>query len=121
MTLPIPLVQWPSTMKDHWASHSSRRLDFRLSRADMIERKFMKPRSRYRLITDDVRVLRLNREGKGLSVNKAAPLIGTNKSTLTALKNGQINLSERWIEKILRGYRTERKTFESIKEQRLSS
>jgi DNA-binding XRE family transcriptional regulator len=81
----------------------------------------MAPRSRYRLITDEVRALRLIREDKGLSVNKAAPLIGTNKSTLTALENGRINLSERWIEKILRGYRTERKTFESIKEQRLSS
>lgn len=81
----------------------------------------MAPRSRYRLITDEVRALRLIREGKGLSVNKAAPLIGTNKSTLTALENGRINLSETWIEKILRGYRTDRKTFESIKEQRLSS
>jgi hypothetical protein len=81
----------------------------------------MAPRSRYRLITDEVRALRLIREGKGLSVNKAAPLIGTNKSTLTALENGRINLSEKWIEKILRGYRTDRKTFESIKEQRLSS
>jgi transcriptional regulator with XRE-family HTH domain len=72
-------------------------------------------------MTDDVRAIRLIREKKGLSVNKAAPLIGTNKSTLTALENGRINLSADWIEKILRGYRVNQEMFLSIKEQKLSS
>jgi hypothetical protein len=81
----------------------------------------MSKRSGYRVITDDARTLRHIREGKGLSVNKAAPMIGTNKSTLTALENGRINLSEVWIDKILRGYRTDRRSFESIKSQCLSS
>lgn len=81
----------------------------------------MATRSSYRVMTDDVRAIRLIREKKGLSVNKAAPLIGTNKSTLTALENGRINLSADWIEKILRGYRVNQEMFLSIKEQKLSS
>ena len=81
----------------------------------------MAPRSKYRVMKDEAHTLRLIREGKGLSVNKAAPLIGTNKSTLTAQENGRINLSPEWIDKILKGYRTDRKKFESIKEQRLFS
>jgi DNA-binding XRE family transcriptional regulator len=56
----------------------------------------MAPRSTYKVITDDVKAIRALRERRGLSVNKAAPLIGTNKSTLTALENGRINLSEEW-------------------------
>jgi transcriptional regulator with XRE-family HTH domain len=82
---------------------------------------FMAPRSSFRIVTDDVRAIRVLREKKRLSVNKAAPVIGTNKSTLTALENGRINLSRQWIEKILKGYRTSWEEFERLKEQRLSS
>ena len=81
----------------------------------------MAPRSSFRIVTDDVRAIRVLREKKRLSVNKAAPVIGTNKSTLTALENGRINLSRQWIEKILKGYRTSWEDFERLKEQRLSS
>ena len=81
----------------------------------------MAPRSSFRIVTDDVRAIRVLREKKRLSVNKAAPVIGTNKSTLTALENGRINLSRKWIEKILKGYRTSWEEFERLKEQRLSS
>lgn len=54
-------------------------------------------------------------------MNKAAPVIGTNKSTLTALENGRINLSRQWIEKILKGYRTSWDEFEQLKQLRLHS
>jgi transcriptional regulator with XRE-family HTH domain len=82
---------------------------------------FMAPRSSFRIVTDDVRAIRVLREKKRLSVNKAAPVIGTNKSTLTALENGRINLSQQWIERILKGYRTSWEEFERLKQQRLSS
>jgi len=81
----------------------------------------MAPRSSFRIVTDDVRAIRVLREKKRLSVNKAAPVVGTNKSTLTALENGRINLSRQWIEKILKGYRTSWEEFEHLKQQRLSS
>ena len=77
----------------------------------------MAPRSSFRIVTDDVRAIRVLREKKRLSVNKAAPVIGTNKSTLTALENGRINLSRKWIEKIFKGYRTSWEEFERLKEQ----
>ena len=61
------------------------------------------------------------REKRGLSVNKAATLIGTNKSTLTALENGRINLSSEWIEKIIKVYRFNKEAFHALKMEKLSS
>jgi transcriptional regulator with XRE-family HTH domain len=81
----------------------------------------MAPRSTYKVITDDVKAIRALRERRGLSVNKAAPLIGTNKSTLTALENGRINLSGEWIDKILKAYRFNREVFYEFKKDRTSS
>ena len=81
----------------------------------------MAPRSTYKVITDDVKAIRALRERRGLSVNKAAPLIGTNKSTLTALENGRINLSEEWIDKILKAYRFNKEAFGLLKKDRPSS
>ncbi len=76
----------------------------------------MAPRSTYKVITDSVKAVRALRERRGLSVNKAAPLIGTNKSTLTALENGRIDLSDEWIDKILKGYKFNRANFVEMKE-----
>lgn len=81
----------------------------------------MAPRSTYKVITDDVKAIRALRERRGLSVNKAAPLIGTNKSTLTALENGRINLSEQWIDKILKAYKFNKDSFVALKKEKLSS
>lgn len=81
----------------------------------------MLPRSRYKVITNEVRAIRALREKKGLSVNKAAPLIGTNKSTLTALENGRINLSDTWIEKIIKAYKFPRESFNNILLEKLDS
>lgn len=81
----------------------------------------MAPRSTYKVITDDVKAIRILRERRGLSVNKAAQLIGTNKSTLTALENGRINLSGDWIDKILKAYRFNKEVFQGIKKDRPSS
>ena len=81
----------------------------------------MAPRSTYKVITEDVKAIRALRERRGLSVNKAAPLIGTNKSTLTALENGRINLSDEWIDKILKAYRFNKEVFNGIKKNRPSS
>ena len=47
----------------------------------------MASRSTYKIITAEVRAIRKLRIAKGLSVNKAAIKVGTNKSTLTALEN----------------------------------
>lgn len=80
----------------------------------------MRPRSTYKVITDSVRAIRALRERRGLSVNKAAPLIGTNKSTLTALENGRIDLSDDWIDKILKGYKFNRADFKEMKEAKSS-
>lgn len=76
----------------------------------------VKPRSTYKIITKEVKIIRSLREKRGLSVNRAAPLIGTNKSTLTSLENGRINLSEAWLEKILKAYRIRQDEFEKISE-----
>ena len=77
----------------------------------------MASRSTYKVITNEVKAIRALRERKGLSVNKAAPLIGTNKSTLTALENGRINLSVAWIDKILKAYRLDKEAFYSLQKE----
>jgi transcriptional regulator with XRE-family HTH domain len=74
----------------------------------------MASRSTYKIITPEVRAIRKLRIIKGLSVNKGAIKIGTNKSTLTALENGRINLSEMWIDKILKGYGFNKASYHSI-------
>lgn len=81
----------------------------------------MAARSTYKVITDDVKAIRTMREKRGLSVNKAAPLIGTNKSTLTALENGRINLSSEWIDRILKAYRFNKEAFNTLKQDKSSS
>lgn len=60
----------------------------------------MGKRSEKKIITREVKIIRAIREKKKLSVQKAAEVIGTNKSTLTALENGRINLSADWIKRI---------------------
>jgi transcriptional regulator with XRE-family HTH domain len=57
-----------------------------------------------KIITREVKIIRAIREKKKLSVQKAAELVGTNKSTLTALENGRIDLSAVWIKRILKGH-----------------
>jgi transcriptional regulator with XRE-family HTH domain len=79
----------------------------------MIERMNVASRSTYKIITPEVRTIRSLRVKKGLSVNKAAAVIGTNKSTLTALENGRINLSEFWIDKIIKAYGFNKSTYYS--------
>lgn len=74
----------------------------------------MARRSTYKVITDEVKAIRTLRERRGLSVNRAAPLIGTNKSTLTALENGRINLSSEWIDKILKAYKFQKSSLEQL-------
>lgn len=64
----------------------------------------MSKRSKIKIITREVRIIRAIREKKKLTVQKAAELIGTNKSTLTSLENGRIDLTAVWIIKILKGY-----------------
>lgn len=64
----------------------------------------MSKRSKIKIITREVRIIRSIREKKKLTVQKAAELIGTNKSTLTSLENGRIDLTAVWITKILKGY-----------------
>jgi transcriptional regulator with XRE-family HTH domain len=80
----------------------------------VVERMRMASRSTYKLITPEVRAIRKLRTLKGLSVNKAAIRVGTNKSTLTALENGRINLSEGWVEKIIKGYGSNKSSYLSI-------
>ena len=70
----------------------------------MVERMGMASRSTYKIITPEVRAIRKLRIMKGLSVNKASIRVGTNKSTLSALENGRINLTDEWVEKIIKGY-----------------
>lgn len=64
----------------------------------------MSKRSKIKIITREVRIIRAIREKKKLTVQKAAELIGTNKPTLTSLENGRIDLTAVWITKILKGY-----------------
>lgn len=71
----------------------------------------MGKRSQKKIITREVRIIRTIREKKKLSVKKAADAIGTNKSTLTALENGRIDLSNNWIKKILKGYKVNEASF----------
>ena len=81
----------------------------------------MASRSTYKVITNEVKAIRALRERKGLSVNKAAPWIGTNKSTLTALENGRINLSVAWIDKILKAYCLDKEAFYLLQKERSCS
>jgi transcriptional regulator with XRE-family HTH domain len=74
----------------------------------------MGKRSMKKIITKEVRVIRSLREKKKLSVQKAAALIGTNKSTLTALENGRIDLSHEWINKIIKSYGINDKQFVTL-------
>lgn len=74
----------------------------------------MASRSTYKIITPEVRAIRKLRVMKGLSVNKAAIKVGTNKSTLTALENGRINLTDDWVEKIIKGYGFNKNSYLSI-------
>jgi len=69
-----------------------------------------------KIITREVKIIRALREKKKQSVQKAAEVIGTNKSTLTALENGRINLSADWIRKILRGYSVTEASFKQMVE-----
>lgn len=64
----------------------------------------MSKRSKIKIITREVRIIRAIREKKKLTVEKAAGIIGTNKSTLTSIENGRIDLTAVWITKILKGY-----------------
>jgi transcriptional regulator with XRE-family HTH domain len=64
----------------------------------------MGKRFQQKIITREVKIIRSIRKKKKLSVQKAAELVGTNKSTLTALENGRIDLSAEWIRKILKGH-----------------
>lgn len=87
----------------------------------------MEKRSQKKIITREVRIIRTIREKKKLSVKKAADAIGTNKSTLTALENGRIDLSNDWIKKILKGYKVNEASFlqmieakDSIREEIIS-
>jgi transcriptional regulator with XRE-family HTH domain len=64
----------------------------------------MGKRFQQKIITREVKIIRAIREKKKLSVQKAAGLVGTNKSTLTALENGRIDLSPLWIKRILKGH-----------------
>ena len=74
----------------------------------------MASRSTYKVITSEVRAIRKLRIAKSLSVNKAAIMVGTNKSTLTALENGRINLTDDWVDKIIRGYGFNKSSFLKI-------
>lgn len=64
----------------------------------------MGKRFQQKIITREVKIIRAIREKKKLSVQKAAELVGTNKSTLTALENGRIDLTPLWIKRILKGH-----------------
>ena len=64
----------------------------------------MGKRFQQKIITREVKIIRAIREKKKLSVQKAAGLVGTNKSTLKALENGRIDLSPLWIKRILKGH-----------------
>ena len=64
----------------------------------------MGKRSQQKIITREVKIIRAIREKRKLSVQKAAEVIGTNKSTLTALENGRIDLSGEWVKKIIKAY-----------------
>lgn len=74
----------------------------------------MGKRSQQKIITRDVKIIRAIREKKKLSLEKAAELIGTNKSTLTALENGRIDLTAAWIKRILKGHGITELTFNQM-------
>jgi transcriptional regulator with XRE-family HTH domain len=76
----------------------------------------MEKRYDRKIITREVKIIRALREKKKLSVQKASEVIGTNKSTLTALENGRIDLSEDWIRKTLRGYEVNEISFKQMVE-----
>ncbi len=74
----------------------------------------MGKRSQKKIITREVKIIRAIREKRKLSVQKASEVIGTNKSTLTALENGRIDLSADWIKRILKGYNVNEASFKQM-------
>lgn len=81
----------------------------------------MSSRSTYKVITNEVKVIRILRLQRKLSVSKAAVRVGTNKSNLTALENGRINLSEEWITKIIKGYGYSPEDFKNLIAHKVST
>ena len=74
----------------------------------------MGKRSQKKIITREVKIILAIREKRKLSVQKASEVIGTNKSTLTALENGRIDLSADWIRRILKGYSVNEGSFKQM-------
>jgi transcriptional regulator with XRE-family HTH domain len=81
----------------------------------------MGKRFQQKIITREVKIIRAIREKKKLSVQKAAELVGTNKSTLTALENGRIDLSGEWIKRILKDHGVSEHAFNTDSHEPLNS
>ena len=82
-----------------------------------MENSEMGKRSQKKIITREVKIIRAIRairEKRKLSVQLASEVIGTNKSTLTALENGRIDLSADWIKRILKGYYVNMESFQQM-------
>lgn len=61
-------------------------------------------RSDEQVITKEARVLKFMRESRGLSMRRAAAIVGTSDSTINHLDNGRMDITEKWIFKLVGAY-----------------
>lgn len=75
-------------------------------------------RSNIKKITKECRILKFMRESRGLSMRKAAKIIGTSDATINHLENGRMGLTDRWIFKVISGYGYKYEDFQDYLENR---
>ena len=61
-------------------------------------------RSDSQKITKETRILKFMRESRGLSMRRAAQIIGVSEATINHLDNGRMDVHEKWIFKCIGAY-----------------
>lgn len=61
-------------------------------------------RSDVQKITKEARILKFMRESRGLSMRRAAVIVGVSEATINHLDNGRMDVHEKWIFKCVGAY-----------------
>jgi transcriptional regulator with XRE-family HTH domain len=61
-------------------------------------------RSDFQKITKEARILKFMRQSRGLSMRRAAKIVGVSEATINHLDIGRMDVHEKWIFKLLGSY-----------------
>ena len=61
-------------------------------------------RSDSQKITKEARILKFMRQSRGLSMRRAANIVGVSEATINHLDNGRMDVHEKWIFKLVGSY-----------------